>query len=188
MNDEPIIVEIKNRMQKAIAVLQDDLATIRTGRATPALVENIIISAYDNTQNLRIKELATITTEGPRMLIIAPFDPTIIKDIERGINAQNLGLAASVDSHIIRINIPPLTADRREEFIKLSGVKIEGGRVMVRQIRHDLMIQIKRQFEANEISEDVKRRHEKEIQVITDEMMAEIELIREKKEQELREV
>src|SRR3989344_5932069 len=105
MIDEPIIVELKNGMQKAISVLQDDLATIRTGRATPALVENVVISAYDGTQTLKIKEMATITTEGPRTIIIAPFDPTVIKDIEKGITSQNLGLSASVDGNIIRINI-----------------------------------------------------------------------------------
>ena len=122
------------------------------------------------------------------MLIISPFDPTEIRDIEKGINSANLGFIASVDSNIIRINIPSLTAERREEFIKLAHTKIEGGRIMIRQIRHDLMSSLKRQFEGKEIFEDDKKRLEKEIQKITDEMMAEIEVLREKKEQELLDV
>lgn len=185
MIDTPETVEIKNKMQKAIFHLQEDLATIRTGRATPALVENVMISAYDGTANMRVKEMATITTEGARMIIIAPFDPNVIKDIEKGINSQNLGFNASTDSNLIRINIPPLTSDRRDEFVKLAHTKIEGGRVMIRQIRHDVMSKLKRDHEASEISEDEKKRLEKEIQEMTDEMMAEIEVLREKKEEEL---
>lgn len=188
MNNDPFISDVKNKMQKAIAVLQEDLGTIRTGRATPALVENVVISTYEGTTNLRVKELATITTDGPRMILIAPFDPNVTRDIERGINSQNLGFNASVDSNLIRISIPPLTSDRREEFIKLANNKIEGGRVMVRQIRHDVMSKLKRDFEAREVAEDEKKRLEREIQDLTDELMAEIEMLREKKEEELKQV
>lgn len=188
MVDEPVISDVKGRMQKAIVVLQDDLATIRTGRATPALVENILISAYEGTQKLKVREMATITTDGARMILIAPFDVTAIKDIEKGINSANLSLSAVVDSNIIRITIPSLTTERREEFIKLANSKIENGRVMVRQVRHDVMSSLKRTFEAKEISEDEKKRFEREIQKITDEMMAEIEVLRERKEEELKQV
>lgn len=183
-----MLANLKEKMQKTLTVVQEDLATIRTGRATPALVENVVISAYENTQHLRVKEMATITTDGPRMVIISPFDPSVIRDIERGINAANLGFTASVDSNIIRINIPPLTTERREEYIKLSHNKLEGGRIMIRQIRHEIMSDLKRKFETEEISEDDKKRLEKEIQILTDEMMAEIELLREKKEKELQEI
>lgn len=179
---------LKSKMQKALAVVQEDLATIRTGRATPALVENVIISAYDNTQHLKVKEMATISTDGPRTIIIAPFDPSVIRDIERSLNVANLGFTAAVDSNIIRINIPSLTAERRDEYIKLSHTKLEGGRIMIRQIRHEIMSDLKRQFEAKEISEDDKKGLEKEIQTLTDEMMTEIEVLREKKESELKEI
>ncbi len=180
--------ELKMKMQKAISVIREDLGTIRTGRATPALVENVIISAYENTQKLKVKELATITTDGPRMIIIAPFDPSVIRDVERGINSANLGFTGAVDGNIIRINIPPLTADRRDEYIKLAHTKIEGGRVMIRQIRHDVMSDVKRQFEDKLISEDDRKRIEKEIQLLTDEMMAEIEALKTKKENELSQI
>src|SRR4030043_2191116 len=177
------LIPAKEKMLHALRVLAEDLATIRTGRATPAIVENIVVSAYDGTQKLKIKEMATITTDGPRMLIIAPFDPSVIRDLEKGINSANLGYTGSVDGNIIRIKLPPLTEERSGEYVKLTGVKIEGGRVMIRQIRHEVMVLLKRQFEAKEIGEDEKKRFEKELQILTDEMMAEIESIREKKEQ-----
>lgn len=172
-------------MQKALRVLMEDLATIRTGRATPALIENVVITAYEGTQHLRVKEMATITTEGPRTILVAPFDLTVIKDIERGINSANLGLMAAVDGPIIRITIPSLTAERRQEYIKLADSKVEGGRVMIRQIRHEIMNELKRKFEAKEIPQDEKDRLSKQIQAVTDEMMAEIEALRSQKEKDL---
>lgn len=179
--------QTKEKMQKALNVVRDDLGTIRTGRATPALVENVVITAYGDTK-LKLKELSTITTEGARMLIIAPFDPSTSADIEKGINAANLGFTASVDSNLIRISIPALTADRREEFIKLAHAKIEGGRVMIRQIRHEMMHAIKVSADAKEISEDDKKRLEKDVQNATDQMMKDLDALREKKEAELREI
>ena len=181
-------IKLKIKMQKALIFVREDLATIRTGRATPALIENVVIVAYEGTQHLRVKELATIATEGPKMLLISPFDPLIIRDLEKGINSANLGFTAAVDGNIIRINIPPLTNERREEYIKLTHTKLEGGRVIIRQIRHEAMSDLKRKFEAKEIAEDDKERLEKEIQALTDEMIAEIEILREKKEKELREI
>lgn len=186
--DEPVIVKLKQKMQKALQVLMEDLATIRTGRASSALVENVVITAYDGTQHLKVKELATITTDGARMIIIAPFDPSVVSDIEKGINSANLGYTAAPDGNILRISIPPLTAQRRDEYIKLAHIKIEGGRVMVRQIRRDVMSDLKRQFEAKELSEDDKKHFEKEIQLVTDELMAEIEALKKKKEDELTQV
>lgn len=186
--DQQILAQVKEKMMRAIHMLQEDLATIRTGRATPALVENIVIAAYDASQHLKVKEMATITTDGARMLLIAPFDPSVIRDLERGINAANLGFTAAVDGQIIRISIPSLTAERRDEYIKLAHTKLEGGRIMVRQVRHEVMNELKRKFEAKEISEDDKKRLEKEIQTLTDEMITEIEVLREKKEAELKEI
>lgn len=186
--DQQILALLKEKMQKALRIIQEDLGSIRTGRATPALVENLVITAYEGTQHLRVKEMATITTDGPRTIIISPFDPSVIRDLERGIGNSNLGYTGAVDGNIIRINIPSLTAERREEYVKLAHTKVEAGRVMMRQIRHEAINDIKHKFEAKEIGEDDKTRIEKEIQTITDEMMTEIEVLREKKEQELREV
>ncbi|OGG27042.1 ribosome recycling factor [Candidatus Gottesmanbacteria bacterium RIFCSPLOWO2_01_FULL_39_12b] len=183
--DQEILGLLKQKMQKTLQVVRDDLATIRTGRASPALVENVVVTAYEGTQHLKIREMATITTDGPRMIIIAPFDPSVIGDLEKGINSANLGFSASTDGNIIRISIPALTAERRDEFVKLAHSKLEGGRVMLRQVRHEVMNDLKHRFEKKEISEDDKERLEKEIQTITDEMMTEIEVLREHKEQEL---
>jgi ribosome recycling factor len=186
--DPQFIPVLQQKMQKAIHAIQEDLGTIRTGRATPALVENVVISAYENTQHLKIKEMATITTDGPRSLVIVPFDPSILKDLERGINSGNLGFTGVTDGNLIRINLPSLTAERREEYIKLAHAKIEGGRVMIRQIRHDAMNEVKRNFDSKLISEDDKKRIEKDIQTHTDNFIEEIEILKEKKEAELREV
>jgi ribosome recycling factor len=186
--DEPFIADLKQRMQKALHFIMEDLASIRTGRATPALVENVVISSYENTQHLRLKEMATITTDGARMIIIAPFDPTVTPDIERGIQVANLGYTAAPDGNILRISIPPLTADRRDEYIKLAHQKVESGRVMIRQVRHEVMNDLKQQFDAKEVAEDDKKRLEKEIQIITDEIMVEIDALKKKKEEELLQV
>lgn len=172
-------------MNKALSALREDLGTIRTGRATPALVESVVITSYEGTQKLKIKEMATITTEGARMLIITPFDPSTLQDLEKGINMANLGFTAATDGTIVRISIPALTAERRDEFIKLAHGKIEGGRVMTRQIRHEMMHAIKMKLDVKEISEDDKKRMDKEVQTVTDEMMDEIDHLREKKEAEL---
>ncbi len=186
--DPQFLPTVKNKMVKAMQMLQEDLGTIRTGRATPALVENLVISAYENTAHLRLKEMATITTDGPRMLVIVPFDPQVLRDIERSLNTGNLGYSGSVDGNMIRISIPALTDERRQEYIKLANVKLEGGRVMIRQVRHEAMAQFKHKFEAKEMGEDEKKKLEKEIQATTDEFMAEIEVLRDNKERELREI
>ena len=186
--DQQFLATLKIKMQKAVMVLQEDLATIRTGRASPALVENVVITAYDGTAHLKIKEMATLSTDGPRMIIIAPFDPSVIQDIERGIGMANLGFIGSVDGNIIRINIPSLTAERRDEYVKLAHTKLEGGRVMIRQIRHEAMQEVKKESDNKKISEDDKKRLEKEVQTLTDEMITEIDVIREKKEAELSQI
>lgn len=186
--ENDIVSLTREKMQKAISILKEDLSTIRTGRATPALVENIEAKVYEGDQTLTIKELATITTEGPRNIIISPFDPSVTSEIEKAINSANLGFSAVSDENIIRIKIPPLTQERREEFLKLAGVKIEGGRIMVRQVRQEAMSRIKKLFDGKEISEDEKFRLEKEVQKATDETMEEIERIRKAKKKELSEV
>lgn len=186
--DQQFLATLKIKMQKALSVISEDLATIRTGRASPALVENIIIPSYGGTQHLKIKEMATISTDGPRMIVIAPFDPSVIADIERGIGSASLGFTGSVDGNIIRINIQPLTAERRDEYVKLAHTKLEGGRVMIRQIRHEAMQEVKKKSDSREISEDDRKRLEKEVQTLTDEMITEIDVIREKKEAELSQI
>jgi len=171
-------------MEKALEVLRQDLAMIKTGRVTSALVENIKVEAYETVMPL--VELATITVPSPNQLLIAPFDQTIIKNIERAIATnRNLGLNPVVDENVIRINIPPLTEERRQEFVKVLGQKLEAGKVTIRQVRHDKMMHIKRQFEAKELNEDEKFRQEEALQKLTGEFNQKIEEMGKQKEAEL---
>ncbi len=185
---EQIIAQAHDNMRKAVAVVAQDLASIRSGRATPALVENIVISAYEGTQRMRVLEMATITTQDTRTIVISPFDPSVIKDIERGIGEAGVGLNPVVDGEIIRIAIPPLSEERREEYVKLAKAKLEGGRVMIRQIRHEAMKSLKQKEEAKEISQDERKTGERKVQELTDEMIAEIDAVGARKEAELMQV
>ena len=177
--------EVKIKMQKTVDFVRSDVATIRTGRATSALVENIIIGAYGGTARMKILELATISVPDAQTITITPYDQSIIGDIRRDIEAANVGLTPVIDNQLIRISVPALTAERRMEYIKMLHVKLEDGRVKVRQTRHELMTEVKRQFEEGELPEDDRRRTEEELQKTTDAMMQEIEKIGEAKEAEL---
>ncbi|MBI4999353.1 ribosome recycling factor [Candidatus Gottesmanbacteria bacterium] len=177
--------ETQQKMQKALEIIRGDLATIRTGRATPALVENVVLLVYGGSQKLKMAELATITTLDPKTLIINPFDPSIAQEIERGLLEANLGLTPVLEGEIIRITIPPLSAERRQEYLKLAKQKLETGRIMIRQIRHEVMSDLKRMFEEKQISEDDRRRQEHDLQELTDKYIAEIEELGRRKEEEL---
>ena len=175
-------------MKKALEVTMGDLATIRSGRATPALVEHIVISAYGATQRLRVMEMATITTMDAKTIVIAPYDPSVIVDIEKGIQEANTGLTPVIDGDIIRITIPPLSAERRSEYLKLAKAKLESGRVMIRQMRHEGMKSLKKAADEKNISEDQQEYGDKLVQEMTDEMIAEIDSLGQRKERELMQV
>lgn len=176
---------LRQKLDKVLEVLKQDLGTIRTGRATPALVENIIITAYGGSAKLRVMELATIGVSDSQTIVITPFDHTVIHEIEKGISDANVGLNPIVDGQILRISIPPLSKERREELIKSMKHKLENGRIMVRQVRHDGMAQIKKQHDTKEISDDDKARLEKEVQRLVDSMMETIDVMGAQKEKEL---
>lgn len=178
----------REKMKKALDVSRNDIASIRSGRATPALVENLVIMAYGGSQRLRVMEMATITTMDAKTIVIAPYDPSTVAEIEKGILAGSTGLTPVVDKEIIRITIPPLSEERRMEYIKLAKVKLEAGKVMVRQIRGDAMRDMKKLEEAKSISEDERKHGEKLVQELTDEMIAEIDTMAARKEQELLQV
>lgn len=173
------------KMQKVLDFVKQDVATIRTGRATPALVENIIINAYGGTTKMKILELAQITAPDPQSLLITPYDQSIIGDIKRDIIASNVGLTPVLDNNQIRIAVPALTSERRMEYVKMLHKKLEDGRVKIRQTRHDKMTEFKRLAEEGEMNEDDRERLEEELQKLTDKMMGEIESIGTAKEKEL---
>lgn len=183
--DQQVLNELHQKIQKVLDVLKTDIGTIRTGKATPALVENIVINAYGGSAHLKVMELATIGAIDPQTLVITPFDHTVIQEIEKGIREASIGLSPAVDGQIIRIKIPPLSEERRGELIKSMKHKLENGRIMVRQVRHDAMSEIKKQHTDKAISDDEMHRLEKEIQKVIDDTMQTIESIGEQKEQEL---
>lgn len=178
----------REKMKKSLDVTRTDLSSIRSGRATPALVEHIVIAAYGGSQHLKLMEMATISTMDAKTIVISPYDPSVTADIERGILEANTGLTPVVDKEIIRITIPPLSEERRQEYIKLARAKLEYGRIMVRQIRGEAMRDLKRLEEGKLISEDEQKHGERLVQELTDEMIAEIDTLGEKKEAELMQV
>lgn len=182
---DPLIQKYRQNMQKVMEVLRTDLSTVRTGRATPTLVENVIVSVYGGSTRLKVMEVATISASDPQTLLIVPFDGSIIGEIQKGIGEANIGLTPVIDGAVIRIPIPPLSTERREQLIHLMKQKLENGRIMIRQERHEAMLTIKKEESNKNISEDKVSRLEKEVQKITDDMILEIDLMGKKKEQEL---
>ncbi len=179
---DPVANQTKQKLQKVLDLLQDDLATIRTGRATPSLVENIVINTYGGSARLKVMELATIGAPDTQTIILTPFDASVIHDLQKGIEAANIGLNPIIDGTILRISIPPLSLERREELIKAMKHKLENGRIMVRQARHEMIEDMKKDYEGRE--DDIKRL-EKEVQKLVDETSETIEQWGKQKEQEL---
>jgi ribosome recycling factor len=183
--DSQIQAATKQRMERALQVLKDDFGTVKTGKANPQLVENIVIKAYGGSAMLKVNELATIHVQDASTVVITPFDHSVIGDIERGISDSQMGLGISVDGSIIRITVPPLTQERREEFVKLVHKKAENGKIMIRQARAESNDEIGKMKKNNEITEDDEKRLEKEVQKLTDEYVEKIDEIEKMKEQEL---
>ncbi len=173
------------KMGKVLEVLKNDIATVRTGRATAGLVDHITVSVYGGTARMKIVELATITVQDSQTIVIAPFDKSVLDEIQKGIQEANVGLNPGNDGNIIRISIPPLSQERREQLIHLMKQKLENGKIMVRQVRQEAMHEIKKQFTEKVISEDDQLRLEKEAQKLTDDTIAEIDGLGKKKEEEL---
>jgi ribosome recycling factor len=180
------LAEAESRMKGAVRALEEDLSGIRTGRASPALVERLAVDYYDTPTPLM--QLATISAPEPRLLTIRPFDPSSLKTIERAILASDLGLNPSNDGKLIRLSIPPLTEERRHELVKVVRNRAEEARVAVRNVRRDVQNDL-REFEREKvISEDELRRGETELQKITDRVIEEIHDVDKRKETEVLEV
>lgn len=176
---------IRSKMQQVVDLIASDVGSIRTGRAMPSLVSELVVAVYGGTQKLKVVELASISAPDPQTLAIDPWDKSIIGEIRQGILAANVGLNPVIDGELIRINLSPLTTEDREKYIKLLSTKIENGRIMVRQIRAEAMHDIKKAFEAKELSEDEKFDAEKKVQELTDEYIGRIQVLGESKKQEL---
>lgn len=180
------LAEAENRMKGALRAFDDDLGAIRTGRASPALVERLEVEYYGTPTPL--VQLATISAPEPRLLTIRPFDPASIKDIDRAIMASDLGLTPSNDGKLIRLNIPALTEERRHELVRVVRSRAEEARVAVRNVRRDVQNDM-RDFEREKlISEDELKRGEDDLQKLTDRNIEEINGISDRKEAEVLEV
>ena len=180
------LTEAEEKMKSALTALDHNLASIRTGRASPALIERLMVDYYGTPTPLQ--QLATISAPEPRLLTVKPFDATALKNIERAILASELGLTPNNDGKMIRLNIPALTEERRKELIKIVHHRLEEAKVAVRNIRrtsHDDL----REFEKEkEISEDDFKRGETELQKLTDKYVAKVDETGSRKEAEIKEV
>ncbi len=178
--------EAEARMKGAVKTLEESLATLRTGRASPALIEKLEVEYYGTPTPLM--QLATISAPEPRLLTIKPFDPGSLKNIERAIQASDLGLTPGNDGKLIRLVIPALTEERRHELVKATHHRSEEARVAVRNVRRDVHNDL-REFEKEKIiSEDELKRGEDDLQKMTDKMIEKVDALSKRKEGEIMEV
>jgi ribosome recycling factor len=173
MTLDDILLEAEDKMIKTEQVVVNEFAGVRTGKASPALVENIMVEVYG--ANMRIRELAGITTPEPRTLAIQPWDATSVHPIEKAIQKANLGLNPAVQGKLIRIFFPELSQERRQEFVKIVKKMAEDGRVAIRHVRRDAMEQLKKHAHDSGISEDQEKQAEKDLQKLTDDYIGKID-------------
>jgi ribosome recycling factor len=185
MIDE-LVQDANRRMDKSVESAAHEFNTVRTGRASAALLDRIKIDYYGTETPL--KQLATINVPEPRLLTIQPYDPGSIKAIERAIQESDLGLTPSNDGKIVRLPIPQLTEERRKELVKIVRHLAEEGRVAVRNVRRDVMHDLKELVRDGEVGDDEERRAEERVQKLTDEHVGKIEELLKKKEAEIMEV
>jgi ribosome recycling factor len=181
-----VFQSIDEKMKNSVKMFRADLATIRTGHATPALVEHIKVE-YAGVP-MPLNQLAGISAPEAGLLVIQPWDKSCLRDIEKAIQKSELGLNPSNDGNIIRIAIPPLSEERRQELIKIVHRRVEERRVTIRNLRHEAMNELKAMEKDKEISQDEQKRAQDQLQKITDGFIAEIEKLGENKERELAEI
>lgn len=178
-----IIDLIRQKMDKVINVVSDDLATVRVGVAKPSLVENVFVEAYG--QKMRLMEVATISAPDTTQLMISPWDKGLLRAIEKAISESDLNLTPNATGDSIRIVIPPLTEERRQDYVKLVSQKTESGRVMVRQVRHEGREMIEKTKGQAGVSEDDIDRQLEELEKVTAEYITKVEQLAKEKEIEL---
>jgi ribosome recycling factor len=183
---EDVLSDANSRMGKTIEALKKDLATVRTGRATPALVDNIKVEYYGAPTPL--KQIATISAPEARLLVIQPWDNSTIGEIKKAIQKSELGLNPSSDGNLIRLSIPQLSEERRKELVKVVHKKTEDGRVALRNVRRDALEMLRELEREKEISQDEQKRAQERLQEITDKFIAEAGKAAEAKEAELLEI
>lgn len=183
---DPILAEPSQKIEDAMHHFKMEIAGIRAGRANPALVENIPVEAYGG--KMKLNEVGNISAPQPTLLTVQVWDASILDNVIKAIQEANLGLNPSNEGTLIRLPIPPLTAERREEFIKLLHQKIEQARVEIRQIRHDFRNAWKEKQETGEFGEDEFFRRERLLQELVDKKILEAETLGKVKEEELTQI
>ena len=180
---DDILLEAEEKMVKTEEVVQHEFAGVRTGKASPGLVENILVEAYGS--HMRIRELAGITTPESRVIVIQPWDASTLHPIEKAIQKSNLGLNPAVDKKFIRIVLPELSTERRLEFSKVVKKMAEDGRIAIRHVRRDAIEHLKKESKNGGITEDQLLSAEKEVQKLTDQYIARIDSHLAHKEKEI---
>lgn len=183
---DDVLQSAEERMEKAIQALRRDLATVRAGRATPAMLDKITVEYYGS--QMPVNQVAGVSSPEPRMLMIAPWDKSMLGEIEKAIQKSDLGLNPSNDGVVIRLVVPQLTEQRRQELIKVVRKMCEESRVAVRNIRRDANDELKKLEKNGDVSEDDVHREQDKVQLLTDRYVAEIDKISATKEQDLKEV
>lgn len=182
----PTISEMKEQMDAAIDAMRREFSGVRTGKATPTLLDTVRVDAYGS--KVPLNQVASVNTPEARLIVVQPWDKNLIDDIERGIMTADLGLNPSNDGNLIRVPIPPLSEERRKDMVKLLHKMAEEGKISVRHARQEANKAIKQREQDHEISEDEARRQLDEVQELTDQYIEKIDEMMKKKEEEIMEV
>jgi ribosome recycling factor len=179
----PLLIKHQEEFAAAIEHLKIELNSIRGNRASPSLVEDIKITAYGS--EMRLKELASLSLPEPRIIVVQPWDKTVLKDIERGLNLADLNVGIQNDGTVLRLSFPPLTEETRQAIIKVLGQKLEAGRIQLRQIREKIREEIVKQEQAKEITEDDRYKAQEDLDELISKWQAQVKELGDKKEQEI---
>ena len=179
----PTVANVKKHMEEALDAVRREFATVRTGKATPTILDTVRVEAYGT--QMPLNQVATVSTPEASLILVQPFDRSIIAMIEKAIHHADLGLNPANDGQVIRIPIPPLNEERRKEYVKLLGKMAEEGRVSIRHARREGNDEVKRRTKEGEISDDESHRTTDEIQKLTDEYIAKVDELLAAKEREV---
>jgi ribosome recycling factor len=182
----PSLQNARQKMEKALEAIRREFGTVRTGKASPALLESVRVEAYGS--QVPLNQVASISVPEARMMVVQPWDRNMIGPVEKGIQMADLGLNPSNDGTVVRVPIPPLTEDRRKEFVRVLHKMAEDGRIAVRHARKEANDEIKNRQKEGEFSEDEARRQQDEVQKLTDQYIARVEELLKHKEAEVLEV
>ena len=179
----PTVEDANTQMEAALEALRREFATVRTGKATPALLDTVRVEAYGS--QMPLNQLATISTPESNLLVVQPFDKTLLPDIERAIMTADLGLNPANDGNIIRIPIPPLNEERRQEYVKLLHRMTEEGRISIRHARRTVRDELHQLVRDHELSEDESRRREDQLEKLTKDYVEKVDELLKSKEAEV---